>query len=253
MSRRTRVKPRLQPSHIKASFLSSAGSFQFITEDCTNDDFSRLDLTADLSIVSLLPLLSCSVPKTSSILEPRQAKKHLVGLIPTEGVSAITVPIWANQISNLVNKERLISAIVLRVNGTRTKVDIDVIDELFWQLNKKGVPCLLNLHHDNEVFQHVNFSLVSGIIIDNACILPNGERRDYFRSRNLREMMAKCAGERLDRPGFFIGFHDVWDTQPSAAVVCRATRIASHLKQCSPIAPLTVVALGQKQGSKGWV
>ncbi|KAM7186124.1 hypothetical protein V8F20_011530 [Naviculisporaceae sp. PSN 640] len=88
----------------------------------------------------------------------------------------------------------------------------------------------VNIHHDSNVIDHINLGLVSGVIIDNACILPNGQRRDYFRSHNLRNVMAKCAEERSRRPGFFVGFHDMWGQQPSAAVICRAIKVASHFE-----------------------
>jgi hypothetical protein len=40
--------------------------------------------------------------------------------------------------------------------------------------------------------------------------------------------MVRCAEERVERPDFFVGFHDVWEARPSAAVARRATKIAQH-------------------------
>lgn len=213
------------------AFLSSAKSFHFVSEDCqTEEDIFKRNPTTDLSIVRL-PLVTTSASKHPSLLDARPPQNHLLGLVLAEWISQITVPILVNQISNFVDKDKMISAIVVRVEITPgVQADVDVIDGLLWKLNEKGVPCLLNFHHDNQVFDHVNFSLLSGIIVDNACILADGDRRDYFRSMNLRKVMTRCAGERLSRPGFFVGFHDTWEVQPSAAVVCRAAKVASHFE-----------------------
>ncbi|KAK3349640.1 hypothetical protein B0T25DRAFT_582541 [Lasiosphaeria hispida] len=83
-------------------------------------------------------------------------------------------------------------------------------------------------YQESFVSKHVDFGLLVGVIIENACILTDGGRRDYFHSQQLREVMSRCAGERAKRPGFFVGFRDGWDKQPSAAVVCRAFKVAAH-------------------------
>ncbi|CAG7564503.1 unnamed protein product [Fusarium equiseti] len=90
------------------------------------------------------------------------------------------------------------------------------------------VPVILQCHHDCEAIDHVDLSLASGVIIENACILPNGQRRDYFKARRLRDTMARCSAQRDKRPDFFVGFLDRWATRPKPSVVRRAAKVAQH-------------------------
>jgi len=90
------------------------------------------------------------------------------------------------------------------------------------------VPVILQCHHDCEAIDHVDLSLASGVIIENACILPNGQRRDYFKARRLRDTMARCSVQRDKRPDFFVGFLDRWATRPKPSVVRRAAKVAQH-------------------------
>lgn len=90
------------------------------------------------------------------------------------------------------------------------------------------VPVVLKCHHDSKVLGAINLKFLAGIIIKNACILEDGSRRDYFRSTALRDVMAKCADERVERPTFFVGFLDRWQHRPSAAVVRRSQKLSSH-------------------------
>lgn len=90
------------------------------------------------------------------------------------------------------------------------------------------VPVILQCHHDSEAIDHVDLSLASGVIIENACILPNGQRRDYFKARRLRDTMARCSTQRDKRPDFFVGFLDRWATRPKPSVVRRAAKVAQH-------------------------
>lgn len=90
------------------------------------------------------------------------------------------------------------------------------------------VPVILSCQHDCEAIDHVDLSLASGVILENACILPSGERRDYFKSRRLRDTMARCSVQRDKRPEFFVGFLDLWESRPKPSVVRRAAKIAQH-------------------------
>jgi hypothetical protein len=82
--------------------------------------------------------------------------------------------------------------------------------------------------HDSPLWGDLDFCLVAGIIVENACILRNGDRRDYFRSGILRDAMRKSATERDNRTEFFVGFLDLWEQRPSAAVVRRAAKVSQH-------------------------
>ncbi|KAF5664992.1 glycosyl transferase [Fusarium heterosporum] len=90
------------------------------------------------------------------------------------------------------------------------------------------VPVILRCQHDCEAIDVVDLSLAAGVIVENACILPNGERRDYFKARRLRDTMARCREQRDKRPEFFIGFLDRWETRPKPSVVRRAAKVAQH-------------------------
>ncbi|KAF2423713.1 hypothetical protein EJ08DRAFT_595586 [Tothia fuscella] len=81
---------------------------------------------------------------------------------------------------------------------------------------------------DDAILEWVDFSIIAGLILENATILPNGHRRDFFRAERVRELMAQCAEKRIERPSFFVGFYDLWHTRPTAAVVRRAFKVAEY-------------------------
>lgn len=130
---------------------------------------------------------------------------------------------------------------VARLIGIHTQTDLggialqcpikyswDGLTELLEALYFKGVPVLLLSHHDSNVWGSVNLNFVAGVVIENACILPNGKRRDYFRSRPLRDIMARSSKEREDRPEFFVGFRDLWEKRPHPSVIRRGVKLAEH-------------------------
>lgn len=104
----------------------------------------------------------------------------------------------------------------------------NMVPEILIGLCKLEVPVFLKCHHDSNVLEGVKLKFISGLIVENACILEDGTRRDYFRSIALRDVMSKCADQRLERPNFFIGFYDRWHVRPSAAVVRRSVKLAAH-------------------------
>lgn len=104
----------------------------------------------------------------------------------------------------------------------------DKIDKLLEALYVRRISAILLCHHDFEALDSVDLFYASGIIIENACILASGERRDYFRARRLREMMTRCAREREEKPEFFVGFLDLWSVRPHPAVIKRAVKLAEH-------------------------
>ncbi|KAL6866269.1 hypothetical protein ACO1O0_002376 [Amphichorda felina] len=104
----------------------------------------------------------------------------------------------------------------------------DLLNDLLELLYLQSVPVLLVANQDWGIWSSANISLAAGVIVENACILPSGERRDYFRSRQLRELMARCSKEREDRPEFLIGFLELWEQRPHPSVVRRGVKLAEH-------------------------
>lgn len=102
------------------------------------------------------------------------------------------------------------------------------VDRLMERLYSDKVPVLILCQHDSDVLDSLSFEHASGVIIESACILPTGERRDYFISRRLRDTMARCAKEREERPDFFVGFLDLWEKRPHPSVIRRAVKLAEH-------------------------
>ncbi|KAK4191033.1 family 4 putative glycosyltransferase [Podospora australis] len=157
----------------------------------------------------------------------------LLGRVKVQDVDRDTVSGRVNHLAKLVREDHTLSGVVLRVSDVPEDDDeqLVVLNHLVSQLHDHDVPVILNLDHDDdELIECVDFGMVSGLIVDNACILPSGERRDFFRSYGLRNMMAQCAGERIKRPWFFVGFHDLWDIRPSSSVVVRGEKLARHFE-----------------------
>ncbi|SPJ88071.1 uncharacterized protein FTOL_12540 [Fusarium torulosum] len=107
------------------------------------------------------------------------------------------------------------------------------------------VPVILVCQHDCEAIDDVDLSIASGLIVENACILSNGQRRDYFKARRLRDTMARCTLQRDKRPDFFVGFLDRWETQPMPSVVRRAAKIAQHFDAVIEHGPIDPTASGK--------
>jgi hypothetical protein len=181
----------------------------------------------------VIPLPSFADPESSypPVLLSPDPQRSLLGVVDIEVLTEPAIPVWANYLFNLVRKEQRVTAIILR-SGKDTIDDgsLELVEDLTVRLGKGGVPVVLNCHHDSSVFDQLDFGLLGGVMINNACILGDGGRRDYFRSANLRRVMTRCAEQRASRRGFFVGFHDVWDKPPSAAVVCRAAKVAKHFE-----------------------
>lgn len=102
------------------------------------------------------------------------------------------------------------------------------MDGLIERLYRSRIPVLLLCNHDSKALDSINLTYASGLIIENACILPNGERRDYFKAQRFREIVSRCHMEREERPNFFIGFLDRWVKAPHPATIRRAVKLAEH-------------------------
>jgi hypothetical protein len=114
---------------------------------------------------------------------------------------------------------------VLQVSAAKRP---DQIDGLMERLYRSGIPVLLLCSHDSKTLDSISINYARGLIIENACILRNGERRDYFRAGRSRDILSRCHKEREERPDFFIGFLDQWEERPHPATICRAAKLADH-------------------------
>ncbi|KHN93822.1 Glycosyl transferase, family 1 [Metarhizium album ARSEF 1941] len=118
-----------------------------------------------------------------------------------------------------------LAGLALRPSSTTPNKNVE---QLLQRLHYCDVSVLLLCHHDSADIDSLSFQYASGVILENACILPNGQRRDYFKAKRLREVMVRCATERRKRPGFFVGFSEMWENRPHPSVVRRAVKLAEH-------------------------
>lgn len=83
----------------------------------------------------------------------------------------------------------------------------------------------------------IDLQVIDGVIIRNATVLTDGQRRDYFQGQELRQLLGRCARQRRLRSQFVTIFHDPCDA-PSTPVLRRAFKFArSHgaiLSVCRP-------------------
>ncbi|KAI7152996.1 glycosyltransferase family 4 protein [Hortaea werneckii] len=96
------------------------------------------------------------------------------------------------------------------------------VSDLLRKLRQRLIPVILQADADCQIWDDLDFRLIDGVLLQNACVLPDGHRRDFFRASRVRICAAQCKQERSSRPGFFFGFLETWSTRPSAAVIRRA-------------------------------
>ncbi|KAK0616354.1 hypothetical protein B0T14DRAFT_458687 [Immersiella caudata] len=193
------------------------------------------DATAmrDDSVAYAVPLPSFTDPESSypPVLCSAQPQRTLLGIVDACNLSKPAIPVWTNFLFNLARKDDLVSAIILREDSLVPDDNrLGLLTDLIASLQKVSVPVVLSCHHDSAALDQLDLEFLGGIIIENACVLEDGTRRDYFRSAQLRQKMTRCAEQRQRRPGFFVGFHDKWDQRPAAAVICRAVKLARHFE-----------------------
>lgn len=124
---------------------------------------------------------------------------------------------------NMLRMEKMASGFVVKIHDD---ISLSQTVSLLEALTKPGVQVMLMCDTDADILRAIDFSMLFGVILENSTILANGERRDFFRSDRLRGVMARCAEERIERPTFFLAFHDLWEMRPTAAVVRRAFKLA---------------------------
>ncbi|KAK7420518.1 hypothetical protein QQX98_002716 [Neonectria punicea] len=111
-------------------------------------------------------------------------------------------------------------------------------DRLLKAMHRKRIPILISCHHDSEALDTISLSYASGLVLENALILQNGERRDYFKAQRLRRILSRCFEQREQRSSFFIGFLDQWEKQPHPATIRRAVKLAEHFSSVLEHGPL---------------
>ncbi|KAF3761887.1 family 4 glycosyltransferase [Cryphonectria parasitica EP155] len=245
---------RMEPS--PCVDLSTVKSFGVFGKDSPVPNLGKLNIEHDLLIVALPFLTGAaatedtdqgSFSETSSTIAGVSPSTPVLGLVDGQdlGISSATGFSPSTTIDFLfhVYHDNAVVGLVLDV-GMVPSSALPLIPQIIIGLCEIQVPVVLKCHHDASVLSLVNPKFLSGLIVENACILEDGTRRDYFRSIALRDAMAKCADQRVERPNFFVGFFDRWHVRPSAAVVRRSQKLAEHFaaafehgRAASPTAP----------------
>ena len=235
------------PAFLRPEFLRSIKSFTFYHEKGSLLHFNPLQ-DYDLHITPLVtrtkrhcsPLRSSSQPSLSHA----SSSKSVIDFVDLRnlGPHDLSEAAIVNTARNL-DKLRIESgsaALVLRISDSLCLLHVTNLLNIFYQ---QSVSIILMCDPDAAILNSIDFCLLVGTIFENACILVNGHRRDFFRAVRLREMMGRCADERVDRPTFFVGFLDFWQSRPTAAVVRRAFKLAEYygatlehgpMADCSP-------------------
>lgn len=243
--------------------LSTTQSFCVFEKECPVPNFGKLNAEHDLLIVAL-PFLKAaaalddvdqgSFSETSSTIAGVPPPTPVLGLVDTQDLGIETIPDFSpsTTIDFLFNvhTDNSVVGLVLDVGLLGDNATL-IIPEILIGLTRLQVPVILKCHHDSSVLGAVNFKFISGLLIENAAIMEDGTRRDYFRSMALREVMDKVADQRMERPNFFVGFYDRWHVRPSAAVVRRSVKLADHyaavLEHGQVMSPLETDGVPAKQ------
>ncbi|KAI4726637.1 hypothetical protein E4T49_05652 [Aureobasidium sp. EXF-10728] len=100
------------------------------------------------------------------------------------------------------------------------------INALLIALRNLHVSVILTGDPDLKIVDSISFALIDGLMVRNASVLPDGQRRDFFRAAQVRECVARCKRQMKTRPEFFMGFLEIWTVRPSAATLRRAFKLA---------------------------
>lgn len=135
-------------------------------------------------------------------------------------------PIDPEQLSESLSETCLhqgFDGLVLLFDDTHKAATINRLLEL---LQKNGIPVIFMAETDAFLLDSLNFTYIDGVILQNAHVLRNGQRRDYFKAARLRDQVARVKRQQSTRPEFFLGFLELWNQAPSAAVLRRAYKLA---------------------------
>ncbi|KAK1834098.1 hypothetical protein QBC39DRAFT_301394 [Podospora conica] len=241
----TRQSVSVSPRTLDLDPLASIQGFHFLARGAK--ELPSLE-SPKVRTAWIVPLLSPTEPDFSHPPIPtcRTEQNVYLGVVDGRVLSMESLPKWTNFLSTLVLRDKIVSAVFVRVDtllDDREELP-ELVTQLITELGQREVPVVLNCGHDDvDAFKELDLDFISGVIVDNACILRDGSRRDYFGSQPLRDIMTRCAQARAGRPGFFVGFHDGWEQRPSAAVVCRAVKVARHFQAVFKHGPV---------GDDGW-
>lgn len=243
--------------------LTTAQSFCVFGKDSPVPNFGKLNAEHDLLVVAL-PFLKAaaalddvdqgSFSETSSTIADVPLPTPVLGLVDSQDLGIETVPDFSPSTTVdflfKVHADNAVVGLVLDVGLLGDSAAV-IIPEILIGLARLQVPVILKCHHDSNLLASVNLKFVAGLIIENAAILEDGTRRDYFRSIALRDVMDKVADQRLERPKFFVGFFDRWHVRPSAAVIRRAVKLSDHyaavLEHGQVLSPLDTESVPGKQ------
>jgi hypothetical protein len=223
--------PVRPPAALSADLRKSMQSISLRSEEDsvanvnTSQNYDLVTIPLFTNTVKDSPRWSTSRPASFSSSAPTRT---FVGLFELQdlGTDALSHKALCDtaDVLNTRRVEKGCAGLVLHIHNHDTCTS--QITALLRELCHQQVGVILMCDPDTEVLQSINFGLLVGTIFKNACILDNGERRNFFQTMGLREMMGRCAEERILRPAFFVKFLDLWSVQPTAAVARRAHKLA---------------------------
>ncbi|KAF2157779.1 glycosyltransferase family 4 protein [Myriangium duriaei CBS 260.36] len=120
-----------------------------------------------------------------------------------------------------------------------------VVNDFLARLREHGIPVIFMAESDAYLLDSLHFGLLDGVILQNAHVLRNGKRRDFFRAARLRDQIARIKRQQNTRPEFFFGFLELWNQQPSASVLRRAYKLADFFGAVIEARPASVDVPGR--------
>lgn len=194
----------------------------------SGDVGSFLNIDYDLHIVDFGTCMAGIPPPRNLVMDngtSKPAPQNVWGLIGGLDWHAIS-----STESSLLQSIDAVKSIAAErgLSGLVISSTIDVesnLSEILELLTCSGVACIL-LDDASEPVRTVDLAPLSGVIYKNACILPDGSRRDFFQAAKLRNSLGKCDRQRVKNKNLFVGFLDRWTTRPIPAVVRRAYKFA---------------------------
>jgi hypothetical protein len=227
------IEPAPLPSFLRQEVEPSTDTIDLEPETDSELKFNPLQ-NFDLRIIPLFTAREGSTGSHQFATSNRSAssakgaaRKTVVGYVDLQdiGHEALldeSIPETAREL-DLLRIEKCCAGLILRVNDSLCPTQLS---ELLHTLCQQRVGVMVICDPDSEILRSIDFGLLIGGIFENSTICTNGQRRDFFRTIRLREIMGRCADERVERPRFFVGFHDLWHTRPTSAVVRRSYKIA---------------------------
>lgn len=165
-------------------------------------------------------------PSDASTPDKKRTALRFGGISLTTGFTGPHAPEDTGESTAYINKLRLQSGL----DGIAiTYSDGDshsFANGILYGFQQQNVPVILIGEVESSFLDYIDMNLVSGIIVQNASVYPDGKRRDFFKSARLRDVVARCKRQRKTKPTFFLGFLELWDILPSAATLRRAYKLA---------------------------